>query len=73
MYHSLPTEIINYIYEYDGTHKKNFDYVILELIIRFKQNEYLNLVIKNNNRFLKTFFAFVNFELLENQVEELED
>jgi hypothetical protein len=62
MYHSLPSEIINYIYEYDGTYTKHYDYVMLELVIRAKQTEYLHSIVRNHMRFLRTFYDFVNSE-----------
>ena len=60
--YSLPTNIIQNIYEYDNTYRKIYDLLLCELLIRYKQAENLENLLRRHSLFLKIFHDFVESE-----------
>jgi len=64
MYHQLPPDVIQLIYEYDPTYQNIFDYVLIELVLKAKQREYINKILRKQGNVIRLFLRFVNDEII---------
>ena len=63
LFYSLSNNLIQHIYEYDMTHRRVYDLVMLELIIIYNQMQRIKELMYRHYRFNRTFFAFVEMEM----------
>ena len=64
MYHQLPSNVIQLIYEYDPTYQNIFDYVLIELVLKAKQREHINKILRKQGNVIRLFLRFVNDEII---------
>ena len=64
MYNQLPSDVIQLIYEYDPTYQNIFDYVLIELVLKAKQREHINKILRKQGNVIRLFLRFVTDEII---------
>ena len=64
MYNQLPSDVIQLIYTYDPTYQNIFDYVLIELVLKAKQREHINKILRKQGNVIRLFLRFVTDEII---------
>lgn len=64
MYNQLPSDVIQLIYAYDPTYQNIFDYVLIELVLKAKQREHINKILRKQGNVIQLFLRFVTDEII---------